>query len=111
LRATNAAGVSDTDSLKVIVEKGRPPVADAGWLQVIRLGGSAQTVNLDGSFSFSFVTDSPTYQWTGPTSFVGSTATSAVAQVSLDPNNFSKKVCSNCCGLYNLVGFCEPGAN
>ena len=48
-----------------------------------------RTLRLDGRFSFSFATDTPTYR--GPTSFVGSTATSAVAEISLDPNNFTAK--------------------
>ena len=79
-----------SDSVKIIVRRGQPPFADAGGVRVVRLG-SGDPIYLDGSFSFSFVTDSPTYSWTGPTSFVGSSASSAVAQIQLDPANFTKK--------------------
>ena len=82
---------SATDDITIVIRRGKPPYADAGGVQVVRLGAETETVLLDGSYSFSFVTAQPAYQWSGPTSFSGSTATSAVAEITLDPNNFTKK--------------------
>jgi hypothetical protein len=87
----NAGGQSATDEVFVAIRRGRPPFADAGHLRVVRLGASSQVITLDGSASFSFVTETPDYQWSGPTSFVGSTDKSADAEIELDPNQFSSK--------------------
>ncbi|MBT3784427.1 hypothetical protein HOF92_05565, partial [bacterium] len=75
----------------ITILKGQPPIANAGRPQVIRLGSSAQIVNLTGSRSISFVTDTLDYAWSGPTSFVGSTGTSSTAQISLDPNTYTER--------------------
>ena len=88
---TNANNQSASDDVTIVVKKGRPPFADAGGVTVVRLGATAETIRLDGRNSFSFVTPSPAYEWSGPTSFSGSSATSAVAEIVLDPNNFTSK--------------------
>jgi len=80
-----------SDEIEIVIRKGRPPVAIAGNVQVVKLGGDSETVYLDGSYSFSFVTPEPAYEWSGPTSFDGDSGTSAVAQITLDPNNFTTK--------------------
>ncbi|MBW7874574.1 MAG: hypothetical protein H3C47_01145, partial [Candidatus Cloacimonetes bacterium] len=68
-----------SDSAVVIVRRGQPPYADAGFAQVVR-GTGTQNVTLDGTFSFSFTNDEPTYEWSGPEGVIGtqSTVTTAI---------------------------------
>lgn len=82
---------SSSDEITIVIRKGLPPVAVAGNVQVVKLGNELKTVYLDGSYSFSFITPNPAYEWSGPTSFDGNSGTSAVAQITLDPNNFTTK--------------------
>jgi len=71
-----------SDSIRVIVRRGQPPIADAGFPQVVR-GSGTQSITLDGSFSFSFTGNQPTYEWSGAEGVVG-TAAEITTSINLD---------------------------
>ncbi|PCJ18440.1 MAG: hypothetical protein COB02_11135 [Candidatus Cloacimonadota bacterium] len=79
-----------SDSILITVRAGEPPFADAGGTRIVRLGSDSKTIKLDGSFSFSTISDTPTYGWEGSVSFDGSTKTSNVALVTLSPSDFTE---------------------
>ncbi|MCJ8345688.1 hypothetical protein MJH12_09110, partial [bacterium] len=79
-----------SDTVSITIRAGEPPFADAGGARIVRLGVNSQNILLDGTFSFSSVTENPDYEWEGSLSFDGSSKTSNIAQITLSPSDFTE---------------------
>jgi hypothetical protein len=90
LKVTDS-GKTATDNLTIIVKRGLPPVADAGFNSVLRLPSSGNaTLTLDGSRSFSFAGDE-TYKWSGPVGLSSANETQKSPVISIGSGLFTKR--------------------
>ena len=73
-----------------MIRRGKPPHADAGGVQVVRLGAETGTVLLDGSYSFfRNCSTSLSMEWTN--FLFREYSNFSCCEITLDPNNFTKK--------------------